>query len=91
LTAPPIQPYVQEQLKLAITRRGESYGHAKYASPNRPPRWSIFTGDLAVTNFDTTDDVCSRTSPSGFDVTVDGIHLDMQPDKLQGIRSKFIG
>src|SRR5882724_7107775 len=80
----PIQPYVQEQLKLAITGGAVNlHGHAKYASPEPSAPLVNFTGDLAVTNFDTTDDVLFKDFAKWDSLTVDGIHLDMQPDKLQ--------
>src|SRR5258706_276980 len=86
------QPYVQEQLKLAITGGAVNlHGHAKYASPEPSAPLVNFTGDLAVTNFDTTDDVLFKDFAKWDSLTVDGIHLDMQPDKLQVDQVKFIG
>jgi len=58
--------------------------------PEPSPRGQ-FHRRLAVTNFDTTDDVLFKDFAKWDSLTVDGIHLDMQPDKLQVDQVKFIG
>ncbi len=80
----PIQPYVQEQLKLAITSGAVNlHGRAKYASPEPSAPLISFIGGLAVTNFDTTDDVLFKDFAKWDSLAVDGINLNMQPDKLR--------
>src|SRR5882724_641268 len=88
----PIQPYVQEQLKLAITGGAVNlHGHARYAPPEPSAPLISFTGSVAVTNFDTTDDVLFKDFAKWDSLTVDGIKLEMQPDKLQVDQVKITG
>ena len=80
----PIQPYVQEQLKLAITGGAvDLHGHARYAPPDPSAPLINFTGSVAVTNFATADGVLFKDFAKWDLLTVDGIKLDMQPDKLR--------
>ncbi len=78
----PFQPYVQEQAKLAITGGQLSvHGYARYAVDAKAPLIS-FTGDVAVTNFATTDLVQFKDFVKFTNLNVKGIDFALQPNKL---------
>ncbi len=88
----PIQPYVEEQAKLAITGGAlDLHGRARYASPEPGAPLLNFTGDLAVRKFATTDDVLFKDFAKWDSLTVSGIKFDAQPDKVQVDEVKFTG
>ncbi len=87
-----IQPYVEEQIKLAITSGAlELNGHARYAAPEPGAPLISFTGDLAVTKFGTADDVLFKDFAKWESLKVDGIKFQMQPDKVAVDQVKFTG
>ena len=87
-----IEPYVAEQLKVAITRGAlDLHGRARYAPPEPGAPLINFTGNLALAKFATTDDVLFKDFAKWDALTVDGIQLDMQPDKLHVKQVKFSG
>jgi hypothetical protein len=86
----PIQPYVQQQLKLAITGGAfDLQGHARYASPEPGAPLINFTGSLALNKFASTDDVLFKDFAKWDSLTVSGIKFDAQPDKAQVDEVKF--
>ncbi|MDB6067502.1 MAG: hypothetical protein JWR26_3710 [Pedosphaera sp.] len=88
----PIQPYVEQQVKLAITGGAlDLHGHARYASGGPDAPLINFTGNLALAKFATTDDVLFTDFTKWDMLAVDGIKLDLQPDKLQVDQVKFTG
>lgn len=87
-----IQPYVEEQIKLAVTSGALSVqGHAKYASPEPGAPLVSFAGNVAITNFATADDVLFKDFARWDALNVDGIQFAMQPDKIQVEQVKFTG
>ncbi len=87
----PVQPYVEEQARLAITDGAVNLtGHAKYASTESGAPLVSFTGDLAVTNFVTVDDVLFKDFARWDALDVDAINLSVQPDSLQIGAVQFI-
>ncbi len=87
-----IEPYVAEQVKVAITSGSLSLnGKARYASPEPGAPLINFTGDLSLAKFATTDDVLFKDFAKWDLLNVDGIQLDMQPDKLHVGQVKFAG
>jgi uncharacterized protein involved in outer membrane biogenesis len=87
-----VQPYVQEQIKLAITSGGLNlHGRARYASPDANAPLISFAGDMAITNFATADDVLFKDFAKWDALNIDGINVQMQPDKLQIEQVKFTG
>ncbi|HEX3801035.1 MAG TPA: DUF748 domain-containing protein [Verrucomicrobiae bacterium] len=87
-----IQPYVEQQIKLAITSGTvDVNGHAKYASPEPGAPMVTFTGDVTVAKFDTADDVLFKDFAKWDSLNVTGIHFQMQPIKVEVDRVKFSG
>jgi len=88
-----VQPYVEQQIKLAVTSGGvDLHGRARYSATPEPGAPLInFTGDLAINKFATVDDVLFKDFAKWETLNVDGIKLDVQPDKLQVDRVKFTG
>ncbi|HZV33921.1 MAG TPA: DUF748 domain-containing protein, partial [Verrucomicrobiae bacterium] len=86
------QPYVHEQIKLAITGGGLNlHGRARYgASETNAPLLS-FAGEMAITNFDTVDDVLFKDFAKWDALTVDGINVQLRPDKFHVDQVKFSG
>ncbi|MDB6017599.1 MAG: hypothetical protein JWR19_2088 [Pedosphaera sp.] len=86
------QPYVEEQVKLVITGGAlDVHGRARYAAPEPGAPLVNFTGDVAINKFTTTDDVLFKDFAKWDALTVDGIKLDLQPDKLQVDQLKLTG
>src|SRR5438105_14535390 len=91
----PIQPYVQEQVKLAVTGGAlDVRGRARYASPEPGAPLVDFTGDVALNKFATTDDVLFKDFAKWEALNVDGIKAELnsalQP-KLRVEQVKFRG
>ncbi|HEX4644616.1 MAG TPA: DUF748 domain-containing protein, partial [Verrucomicrobiae bacterium] len=87
-----IQPYVEEQIKLAVTGGGLSaQGRARYASPEPGAPLISFAGDVSVNNFATSDDVLFKDFTKWDALEIGGIKLQMQPDKLSVDEVKFKG
>ncbi|HEX4119538.1 MAG TPA: DUF748 domain-containing protein [Verrucomicrobiae bacterium] len=91
LELPAFQPYVAEQLKLALTAgQADLHGHAHYMEGPRHPLAS-FTGDFALTNIATADAVHYRELGKIGGLAVSGINFDFQPDKLHIDEVKLAG
>ncbi|MDB6023122.1 MAG: hypothetical protein JWQ04_2979, partial [Pedosphaera sp.] len=87
-----LQPYVEEQIKLAVTSGFLNLqGRARYAAPEPGAPLISFAGDVAIANFATADDVLFKDFARWDALNVDGIQLTMQPDKLQVSQVKFTG
>jgi len=91
----PIEPYVHEQLKLVLTGGTfDMHGHARYAPPDPAAPLVNFTGDLSVSNFDTTDDVLFKDFLKWGALNVDGINATVDASmtpKLRVDQVKFTG
>jgi hypothetical protein len=80
----PIQPYVEEQARLAFAGGTlDLSGRARYASPDPGAPLASFTGDLAVSNFAAVDDVMFKDFVKWDALNVDGIELAVQPVSLK--------
>lgn len=87
-----VEPYVAEQVKIAITGGTlDLHGRARYASPEPGAPLINFSGDLTLGKFSTTDDVLFKDFAKWDSLNVDGIQLDMQPDRLHVDQVKFAG
>lgn len=87
-----IQPYVEEQIKLAITGGGvNAQGRARYASPEPGAPLISFAGNASVNKFATSDDVLFKDFTKWDALEIGGINLQMQPDKLSVDEVKFTG
>jgi uncharacterized protein involved in outer membrane biogenesis len=85
-----IQPYLDEQVKLALTRGALNVnGHARYmpAAPGAP--MVSFAGDVSVRNFAVTDEVLFNDMATWDALEVTGIQADWQPLKLHVDQIKF--
>jgi hypothetical protein len=85
------QPYVDQQVKLAITHGALNVnGHAQYSPgvSGAPLIW--FTGDVSMRNFATTDEVLfdDLVQWDSFDIT--GIDVALQPDKFHVDQIKVV-
>ena len=91
----PIQPYVHEQVKLVLTGGTvDMQAHARYASPEPGAPLASFTGNLSVSNFDTTDDVLFKDFAKWTALNVDGINATVDAamtPKLRVDQVKFTG
>ena len=91
----PIQPYVHEQLKLVLTGGTvDMQSHARYASSESNAPLASFTGNLSVSNFDTTDDVLFKDFAKWSALNVDGINATVDAaltPKLRVDQVKFTG
>ena len=79
-----IDPYVEQQAGLAITGGALTMsGRARYASPEPGAPLFSFTGDMAISNFATVDNVLFKGFAQWDALNVDGIKLQLQPTSLQ--------
>ncbi len=79
-----IQPYVEQKAGLAITGGALSMnGRARYAPPDPGAPLFSFTGDMAISNFATVDDVLFKDFAQWDAMNVNGINLQLQPTSLQ--------
>ena len=77
------QPYVEEQVKLVINSGALNlHGNARYAARDPGAPLLSFRGDLTLAKFATADDVLFKDFAKWEALSVSGIQLDMQPDKL---------
>ncbi len=87
-----VQSYVEQQVKLVIASGALNLnGRVRYAAPDPGAPLITFTGNLALNKFATTDDVLFKDFAKWDALTVDGIKLDLQPDKVQVDQVKFAG
>jgi hypothetical protein len=78
----PIQPYVEQQAKLAVGGGLFSLsGHASYNSGKDSPT-AAFQGDLGLTNFSTTDLIQFKDFVKLDGLAVNGIKFAFQPNRL---------
>ncbi len=85
------QPYVEEQVKLVINRGALNLnGNARYTLAPAAPRLT-FRGDLTLAQFATADDVLFKDFAKWDALSVTGVQLDLQPDKLRLEEVKFTG
>jgi len=87
----PLQPYVEQQAKLAVggglfTLRG----HATYNPEGTSPT-AAFQGDLGLTNFTTTDMIQFKDFVKLEGLAVNGIQFTFQPNKLDVQEVKLSG
>jgi Domain of Unknown Function (DUF748) len=88
----PIQPYVEGQVRLALTGGAlDLHGRAQYASRAAGAPLVDFTGNLVLNRFDTTDDVLYKDFAKWDSLSVDGLKVDLQPEQLHADQVKFTG
>ncbi len=86
------QPYVHDQVKLIISSGGVNvHGRARYAAPEPGAPLASFTGDFALNNFLTTDDVLFKDFLKWNTLNVDGIKLAVLPNSLHVDQVKLNG
>ena len=79
-------------MKLLITGGSVNLqGHVRFMGNKPGEPMANFTGDVAVNKFVTTDDVLFKEFLKWDSLTVDGIKLDVGPDKLAVDQVKFTG
>ena len=87
-----IQPYVAEQARLVITNGTVNLtGHALYEPSQSDVPPIRFTGDLAVNQFATTDDVLFKDLLGWEAFGVSGISVQLSPDVFHVDEIKFKG
>jgi hypothetical protein len=87
----PIQPYVEEQARVAIADGTvDVRGRARYAPPEPGAPLVSFTGDVAVDKFAMVDDVLYKDFAKWDALNVDGIKLALLPTSLELKRVKFV-
>lgn len=85
------QPYVEQQIKLAITSGTfQLKGHARYLPPEPGASKISFDGDMAINKFATTDDILFRDFTTFDALQINGINFRLQPDKLHVNEIKFV-
>ncbi len=85
------QPYVEEQVKMAIARGGLNInGHARFSPGKINTPLVSFVGDVSINNFEVTDEVLydPLVEWDSFDIT--GIDVALQPDKFHVDRIKVV-
>jgi uncharacterized protein involved in outer membrane biogenesis len=91
LDLPPFQPYLADQIKLALTAgRLDVHGRARYMDGLGNPLAS-FSGDLGLTNLATVDAAHYRDLVKIEGLAVSGIAFNLQPDKLEIKEIKLAG
>jgi hypothetical protein len=86
------QPYVEEQVKLVLTGGAmDVHGHARFAPPEPGMSRLSFNGDVAISNFATTDDVLFKDFAKWETLSLNGVKLAVQPDSLHVDQIKFTG
>ncbi len=87
-----LTPYVSEQVKLLITGGlVDVKGHTRVLGNKPGEPMANFTGDMLVKKFVTTDDILFKEFTKWDTMSVDGIKLDKDPDKLAIDQVKFTG
>jgi hypothetical protein len=86
-----IQPYLDEQVKMAVARGALNVnGRAHYAPAGQGPL-AGFSGDVSLRNFAVTDEALFNDLAKWDSLDITGINTDLQPDKFQIDRIKFSG
>lgn len=85
-----VQSYLDEQVKLAITRGALNVnGHAHYAPAGQGVPLVSFAGDVSVRDFAVTDEVLFNDLAKWDSLDITGINAALQPDKFQIGQIKF--
>ncbi len=85
-----VQPYLDEQVKVAITRGMLNVnGHAHYAPAGQGAPFVSFAGDVSVRDFAVTDEVLFNDLAKWDSLDITGINVALQPDKFQIGQIKF--
>jgi len=87
----PLQPYVEQRVKLALGGGLFTlHGHAIY-NPEGTSPMAAFQGDLGLTNFTTTDTIQFKDFVKLAGLAVNGIQFTFQPNKLDVQEIKLSG
>jgi hypothetical protein len=85
-----IQSYLEQQVKVAVTRGALNVnGHAHYAPAAQGVPLLSFAGDVSVREFAVTDQVLFKDLAKWDSLDITGIDVALQPDKFQIDRIKF--
>ena len=85
-----VQPYLDEQVKMAITRGALNVnGHAHYSPAGQGAPLVSFAGDVSVRDFAVTDEVLFNDLAKWDSLDITGINAALQPDKFQIGQIKF--
>jgi hypothetical protein len=85
-----IQPYLDQQVKMSITRGALNVGgHAHYAPAGSGAPLLSFAGDVSVRDFAVTDEVLFDDLTKWDSLDITGINAALQPDKFQIEQIKF--
>ena len=86
-----IQPYLDEQLKMSITRGALNIdGHARYSPAGQGAPLVAFAGNLSVRDFAVTDEVLFENLAKWDSLDITGIDAALQPDKFHVDQIKFV-
>ena len=86
------QPYVEQQAKVAITRGALNVnGHARYPGGDSGSPFATFEGDVSIADFACADEIQFKDLAHWKDLSIDGIKLAVQPDKVQVDQIKLSG
>jgi hypothetical protein len=85
-----IQPYLDEQVKMAIARGSLNVnGHAHYSGTRPGVPMANFAGDVSVRNFAVTDEVLFDDMATWDSLDITGIDAALQPNNFHVDRIKF--
>jgi hypothetical protein len=85
-----VQPYLDEQVKMAITHGALSVnGHARYSPAGQGAPLVSFAGDVSVKNFAVTDEVLYDDLVKWESLDITGIDAALQPDKFHVDKINF--
>jgi hypothetical protein len=88
----PFQPYLTEQIRLAITSgRFNTKSRVRYTPPGTGAPLVKFTGEISLTNLVTTDQVLFKEFVKWDALNVSGIDFALQPNQLQLQEVKWRG
>ncbi|MGP8198151.1 MAG: DUF748 domain-containing protein [Limisphaerales bacterium] len=86
-----IQPYVEQQVKIAITRGALNIdGHAHYSPAGQGAPLVSFAGNVSVRDFAVTDEVLFENLAKWDSLDITGIDAALQPDKFHIDQIKFV-
>ena len=86
-----IQPYLDEQLKMSITRGVLNLdGHAHYSPARQGAPLVSFAGNVSVRDFAVTDQVLFENLAKWDSLDITGIDTALQPDKFHVDQIKFV-
>ena len=88
----PFQPYLNEQMCLAVTSgRFNTRGHVRYTPAGSGAPLLRFAGEMDLTNLVTSDQVLFKEFVKWEALNVTGIDFDLQPNQLQVQEVKWRG